>query len=67
MKNKYLVIDEFEIRDNKVLVLNEECHSTKGNGLFVDGETFKFALNSVRNWVVVNSKKSFKGKEIQFI
>lgn len=61
----YKIIDDFQVRNVRVLVLDRdyELGNTK---LTIDGEEYYYAINSIKNWIIIESTKSFKGKTAVF-
>lgn len=69
MKNKYKIIDEFEVKDSKVLVLDkprsiDDFHTSI---IDVDGKQYHYSLTHNEEWIIVNTKSSLIGKEIVFV
>lgn len=61
----YEIIDDFQVRDVRVLVLDRE-YKVGNTKLTIDGEEYRYTLNSIKNWVIIKSTKSFKGKTAVF-
>ena len=63
MFDEYTVVDAFLIKDQQVLVLDREFNIGKRYKGIVEiaGKSFKYQLNSVRNWVTIPNTESFKG------
>ena len=66
-KSEYLIVDDFQIKNFRVLVLDRDYEVGYFKKAVVDGKLFDYTLNSIRSWVVVQSDKSFKGKKITFL
>ena len=68
MPNEYQVVDDFQIKQMRVLVLDRDFNfEGKQNKAVIDGEFFSYVPNSVRKWITIESEKKFKGKVITFI
>ena len=66
-ENAYRVVDEFQVRNKRVLVLDRDYEFGNFKYAEVEGDTFSYALCSVRRWIIIDSDKGFIGKEIEFI
>lgn len=69
MKNpSYRIVDDFQVLDTdvRVLVLDRPYEFHNSEAVTIDGESYRFSLNSIREWVIIHSKKSFKGKTAVF-
>lgn len=61
----YKIIDDFQANSMRVLVLDRDYEPTK-HILTIDGEVHPYTINSVRNWILIKSYQSFKGKTAVF-
>lgn len=61
----YEIIDDFQARNMRVLVLDRE-YEFGNTKLTIDGEEYRYTLNSIKNWVIIKSTKTFKGKTAVF-
>ena len=66
-KSEYLIVDDFQIKNFRVLVLDRDYEVGYFKKAVVDGKLFDYTLNSIRSWVVVQSDRCFKGKKIKFL
>lgn len=66
-ENEYKIIDDFQIKDVRVLVLDRDYKYGGFEKAVVDGKIYSYTLNSIWNWVLIKSTDSFKGKQISFI
>jgi hypothetical protein len=68
MSSEYMVIDEFSLKNGKVLFLDR----SRGEDAFwaaninVDGKTYPYELTHNEAWITVFSNAPFKGKKITF-
>ena len=55
MDNKYTVIDEFMVKDNKILVLDKDrnIHDFNTSKIIIDGESCPYGLTHNRKWITV--------------
>lgn len=69
MINKYKIKDEFEVKDSKVLVLDKprSIDDFDTSYIEVDGKKYHYSLTHNEEWITVNTKSSFIGKEIVFV
>lgn len=69
MNGKYTVVDEFPVKDQKVLVLNEDRKSDDYNTskITIDGELLDYSLTHVMRWIMVKTDRKFVGKELEFV
>ena len=65
-ESEYLIVDDFQVRNVRVLVLDRDYEYGGFKKAIVNGETYSYALNSVPNWVLIKSTDNFKGKNIKF-
>lgn len=61
----YKIIDDFQARNKRVLVLDRD-YEVGNTKLTIDGEEYRYTLNSIDNWIIIESTKSFKGKTAVF-
>ena len=61
----YKIVDDFHVRRMRVLVLDRE-YKVGNTKLTIDGEEYRYMLNSVKDWIIIESSKSFKGKTAIF-
>ena len=61
----YEIVDDFQARNMRVLVLDRE-YKVGNTKLTIDGEEYRYILNSIKNWSIIESTKSFKGKTAVF-
>lgn len=61
----YKIVDDFQVRRMRVLVLDRE-YKVGNTKLTIDGEEYRYMLNSVKDWIIIESSKSFKGKTAVF-
>lgn len=61
----YEIIDDFQARNKRVLVLDRD-YEVGNTKLTIDGEEYYYALNSIDNWIIIESTKTFKGKTAVF-
>lgn len=71
MSNKYKIVDDFQAGSTgiRVLVLDREYEFTPpaSEGIAVIGDRrYKFDLNSIRNWITIESNEKFAGKTVEF-
>lgn len=69
LNGKYTVVDEFPVKDQKVLVLNEDRKSDDYNTskITIDGELLDYSLTHVMRWIMVKTDRKFVGKELEFV
>ena len=71
MSNKYKIVDDFQAGSTgiRVLVLDREYEyippASEGVAI-IDGRRYEFNLNSIRNWVTIESDERFTGKTVEF-
>jgi hypothetical protein len=71
MSNKYKIVDDFQAGSTgiRVLVLDREYEfmppASEGTAV-IDDRRYKFNLNSIRNWVTIESNEKFAGKTVEF-
>ena len=61
----YKIVDDFQVRRMRDLVLDRE-YKVGNTKLTIDGEEYRYMLNSVKDWIIIESSKSFKGKTAIF-
>ena len=61
----YKIVDDFQARNMRVLVL-DRGYKVGNTKLTIDGEEYRYMLNSIKNWIIIESTKSFKGKTAVF-
>lgn len=66
-KNTYKVVDDFQVKDARVLVLNKDYEYDGGSHLKLRGKVYNFIPNSVRRWLIIKSNESFIGENIEFV
>ena len=71
MEREYRIVDDFQVpqTEGKVLVLDREYEFVPGllkNVAVIDGKEYPYNLNSIRRWVIIKSRESFKGKTVTF-
>lgn len=66
MKKQYTVVEEFTVKDAKVIVLNEERGFSNEKNLHfsVDGIEYPYSLTHNNRWLIVKSDDEFIGKTI---
>lgn len=53
--------------DFTILVIDRD-YEIEGTGfLLIDGERFSYMPNSVKRWLIIHTKKDFKGKTVTVI
>lgn len=57
----YKIIDEFQANAVRVLVLGRDYERII-HKLTIDGKEYPFQTNSMKNWLIITSTESFKGK-----
>ncbi len=68
MGNTYQIVDDFQVGNMRVLALDRafDSFSPDIHSAEIDGTKYRFLLNSVRNWVSIESEGEFKGKTVIF-
>ena len=71
MEREYRIVDDFQVpqTEGRVLVLDREYEFVPGllkNVAVIDGKEYPYNLNSIRRWVIIKSRESFKGKTVTF-
>ena len=73
-KTKYTILHDFQVKHLHVLQLDSdyEYGNFDSAKAVLDGKTYKYVLNSVRAWVVIEGagilpEDYFKGKIVEFI
>lgn len=67
MRIEYSIVDDFQAGKMRVLVLDAAYEYGKFNRVVIEGREYSFSLNSVSNWVAIESTEKFKGKSAKFI
>lgn len=70
MTNIYEIVDSFQIKNQRILVLNREYDSfapEKKERVLIDGKEYVYRLSSIKTWIAIESNENFKGKQAQFI
>lgn len=67
VKNEYQIIDDFQVQQMRVLVLDSDYEFGNFNKAVIEGQNYSFVLNSIRNWINIESSEDFKGKTVKFI
>ena len=69
MSMQYNIVDEFNVKDSKIIVLNErlKVEDMKCNNIEIDGITIACGFTHNEKWLIVNSNYKFKGKKITFV
>ena len=65
-KNEYLIVDDFQVKDIRVLELDSDYEYGRYKKAVIDGQSYDFQLNSIRKWVTIKSFEQMKGKTIRF-
>ena len=68
MSEKYKIIDDFQVKNFRVLVLDRDFNLGRRHSSLVsiNGKSFPYQLNSIRKWVVIKATGSFKGMVASF-
>lgn len=61
----YEIIDDFQANAMRVLVLDRD-YEPRIHKLTINGEEYRYMINSVKSWIIIKSTKSFKGKTAVF-
>ena len=67
MRDEYVIVDDFQVKQMRMLVLDGDYEFGGFNRVQIDGRNYSFAPNSVMNWVVIKSTDNFKGKMAKFV
>ena len=67
MRDEYVIVDDFQVKQMRVLVLDSNYEFGDFNKVLIDGQNYSFTPNSIANWIVVKSTNNFKGKTAKFI
>ncbi|MBQ3007040.1 MAG: hypothetical protein IJD78_05700 [Clostridia bacterium] len=69
MKNTYTVIDEFDIKNSKIIVLDrrKDVSDLCTSHILVDGNRVAVDCTHNETWFIVNERMSFKGKSVEFV
>lgn len=57
----YKIIDDVQVNAVRVLILDRD-YERIFHKLTIDGVEYQFLTNSMKNWLIIESTKSFKGK-----
>jgi hypothetical protein len=57
----YKIIDDFQANAVRVLILDRDYERII-HKLTIDGVEYPFQTNSMKNWLIIRSTNSFKGK-----
>lgn len=57
----YKIIDDRQVNAVRVLVLDRD-YERIFHKLTIDGKEYPFLTNSMKNWLIIRSTESFKGK-----
>ena len=68
MTKQYTVVDEYNIKNSKIIVLNErlDIADLKRTNLVIDNIIMPYRLTHNEKLLIVNSNQQFKGKKITF-
>ena len=68
MTKQYTVVDEYNIKGSKIIVLNErlDIADLKRTNIVIDNIIMPYGLTHNEKWLIVNSNYQFKGKNITF-
>ncbi len=68
MSEKYKIIDDFHVKNIRVLVLDRDFNLGRRHSSLVsiNGKSYPYQLNSIRKWVVIKATGSFKGMVASF-
>lgn len=68
MTKQYTVVDEYNIKGSKIIVLNErlDIADLKRTNIVIDNIIMPYGLTHNEKWIIVNSNHQFKGKNITF-
>ena len=67
MRDEYTIIDDFQVKQMRVLVLDSDYEFGKFNRVLIDGQDYLFTPNSIMNWIAITSTNDFKGKTAKFV
>ena len=71
IKNSYNIVDDFQVRNVRVVVLDSEYEPKNSNKALIGGKKYDYLPNSVPNWIVLQniseSLESLKGKLVEFV
>lgn len=67
VRNEYKIVDDFQVKDCRVLVLDSEYEFGHFDKAIIEGKDFLYTLNSIKKWVIIKSFDCFKGKTIKFV
>ena len=71
-KSKYKILHDFQVKHLHVLQLDSDYDYGNFNRAVLEGKAYKYMLNSVRAWVVIEGagilpEDYFKGKIVEFV
>lgn len=68
MSDSYIVVDEFTIKDSKVLALNRkrEFKDFNTSNITIDGKSYPYGLTHNEFWITVKTDVALIGKEVVF-
>ena len=66
-EHEYLITDDFQVKNTRVLGLDRDFNSFKFQKAMIDGKLFDYLINSVKSWILIKSHDSFKGKKVTFV
>lgn len=68
MTKQYTIVDEFNVKSSKIIVLNErlDIADLKRSNIVIDNTIIPYGLTHNEKWLIVNSNNQFKGKKITF-
>lgn len=68
--NIYIIKNDFQVpgTDSRILELDRDYkfYTLANDIVEIDGKQYSYILNSIRNWIVIKSNKSLKGKKAIF-
>ena len=66
-KHEYLVTDDFQVKNLRVLGLDRNFDSWKFDKAVIDDKIFDYMPNSVKSFIAIKSHECFKGKKVSFV
>lgn len=69
MADKYIVVDEFEVKNRKIIVLDKDRSFKDFNTskINIDGKSYEYGLTHDRRWISVKTDMKLVGKELIFV
>lgn len=71
IKNQYKIVHDFQVKHLHVLQLDSDYEYGNFDRILIEGKIYKYTLNSIDSWVVIESKEyindSLKGKIVEFV